>query len=237
MDGLERPLALGTRLAAQGDLSEVLAGPGELWEGTSPPALDELLHVAMGFPGALAPHGEPAVGVLVVGIVLALLARVVDRRLRSDLTGAKVDPPAALDRVALEEAGRLLEVNGKRAQHGCGPTVERRVELVGEIVVAFPCALSQLPGGAPGELGGARHALGQQDDRPVTRELRQLGPARLRQCDDGTLAVRTEDGASKSDPAVVDPAHPRQPGASRSWRRRQVCQWGLSSPVAAPGCS
>ena len=70
--------------------------------------LDEVLHVAVRGLGALARHGEPAVGVIVVGILLAHLAGVVDRRLRPDLAGAKVDPPAAMDRVALEDAGQLL---------------------------------------------------------------------------------------------------------------------------------
>ena len=70
--------------------------------------LDEVLHVAVGGLGALARHGKPAVGVLVVGIIAVLFAGVVDRRLRPDLPGAKVDPPAAIDRVALEDAGQLL---------------------------------------------------------------------------------------------------------------------------------
>jgi hypothetical protein len=56
--------------------------------------LDEVLHIAVGGPGALAPHGEPAVGVLVAGIIVALFVGVVDPGLRPDPPGAKVDPPA-----------------------------------------------------------------------------------------------------------------------------------------------
>ena len=124
----------------------------------------------------------------------------------------KVDPLAAVGCIALEDACQLLEVDGKRTQHGCRPVTERRVELLGEIVVAFPGALPQLPGTAPDRVGRFLHALGQDDEQPVTRELEQVVPGLLRQCDDDATTVRIEDGAPKSRSAIVGTPHQFQPG-------------------------
>jgi hypothetical protein len=134
---------------------------------------------------------------------------------------------------ASSSPGQLLEVDQKRTQHGCGPIAERRVELVGEIVVTLPGAFPQLLGAPPGQVGRSLHALGQREEEPVTRELEQLVPEPLRHCDDDASTVRIEDGTSKSNPTIVDTAHQLQLGRSRSSRRRRVRQSNLSSPVAA----
>ena len=49
-------------------------------------------------------------------------------------------------------------------------------------------------GAAPGQVGLSRRALGERDEQPVSRELEQLVPGPLRQCDDDALAVRIKDG-------------------------------------------
>ncbi len=174
--------------------------------------LDEVLHIAVGGLGALAPHGEPVVRVLVVGNHFSLFAGVVDRRLRPDLPGAKVDPAAAMGRVTLEDARQLLEVDGKRTQHGCGPVAERGVELVGEIVVARPGAPAKLLGAAPGQVGRSHRALGQREEESVTCELEQIAPETLRECDDDASTVPIADGAPKSRSAIVGTPHQFQPG-------------------------
>jgi hypothetical protein len=143
------------------------------------------------------------VGVLVVGIFPVLLAGVVDRRLRPDLAGAKIDPPAAVDRIALEDGCQLLEVDRKRAQHRCGPLAERGVELVGEIVIARPGAPAKLLGAVPGQLGSFLYALSQREEESITPELEHLAPEPLRECGDAS-PVLNEDGAPKSCSAIVD---------------------------------
>jgi len=68
---------------------------------------------------------------------------------------------------------------------------------------------------APDRIDGPHtslHALGQRDEQPVTRDLEQIAPEPLRECDDDASTVPIADGAPKSRSAIVGTPHQFQPG-------------------------
>jgi hypothetical protein len=115
-------------------------------------------------------HRQPAIRI-VVGLVVPGLSGVVDRRLRPDLAGAQIDPPAAVGRVALEDGGQLLEVHRKGAQHRCRLFAEGRVELFGKVLVALPASCAELRGALARQFGSPIDALCQSDQETVAGEL------------------------------------------------------------------
>jgi len=159
--------------------------------------------------GALAPHGEPAVGVLIVGVFPVLLSGVVDRRLRPDLAGAKIDPPAAVDRVACRarrRAGRrdrrrLLRRAHKAARRSAGPA--RKLPL----------------------------RPSQREEESITSELQHLAPEPLRECDDAS-PVLSEDGASKSRSAIVRTPHQFKPGTVTVRGAGRRVRWATATALA-----
>jgi len=79
-------------------------------------------------------HPQPVLLVLELFVVLVIVVR----RVMPDLAGEKVDPPAAPDRIALQDRRELLEVYGERAKVARVP-----LECVRELSIALKPAPAQ----------------------------------------------------------------------------------------------
>jgi len=150
---------------------------------------DEPLHVPVAIPGALAVHPEPLIRIVrLVLVLLADLHRIVDGRLRPYLTGRQVDAPAAVRRVAFQDAGQLVEVHRQRAKIRYRAASQQRVELISQNDVTLPVPFPELGHHAARRLGSTISALLERGQHPVSEHLQAvLQGDRTRQLHDGRV--------------------------------------------------
>jgi hypothetical protein len=91
-----------------------------------------------------------------------------------DLTGPDIDPAPDAERVDLEEAGQLLEIDGQGAQHRCRSAAELSLKLVGQLIIPLPASLPEADHEFASQLGGSVHALHDGRDEAVASQLQRI---------------------------------------------------------------
>ena len=132
-------------------------------------------------------HRQPPLRIINGPLVfLSGLQGVIDRRLRPHLTGPDIDAAPDAERVALEDAAQLLEVDGQAAQHRRRPAAELSLKLVGQLIIPVPPSLPQADHEFASQLGGPVHALHDRREDAVASQLQRLiiGADATQQLDD-----------------------------------------------------
>ena len=99
---------------------------------------------------------QPPLGV--IGAVLVFLPGfkgVFDRCLRADLARRQVDAPTAVEWVAFEDVGQLVEVDWEWPQHRRGAAAQLSIELVGQLIIAGPVSLPEQSNDPASEFGSS----------------------------------------------------------------------------------
>ena len=145
---------------------------------------------------------QPPLGTITgVLVFLSGLHGIFDRCLRPDLTGPDIDAAPDAERVALEDAGQLLEIDGQAAQHRRRPAAELSLKLLGQLTIPLPAPLPQADHELVSQLGGSVHALHDRRDDAVASQLQRIiiGADAAEQVDDSpsvtTIYRRPQGGA------------------------------------------
>jgi hypothetical protein len=118
---------------------------------------------------------QPPLGIITgVLVFLSGLQGVFDRRLRPHLTGRDIDAAPDAERVALEDAGQLLEIDGQGAQRRCRSAAELSLKLVGQLIIPLPASLPEPDHESTSQLGGSVHALHDGRDETVASQLQRI---------------------------------------------------------------
>ena len=118
---------------------------------------------------------QPPLGIINgVLVLLPGLQGVIDRCLRPHLTRPDIDAPPDSERVAFEDAGQLLEVDGQSAQPRRRPAAELSLKLLGQLIIPLPASLPQADHEIASQLGGSVHALHDGRDDAVASQLQRL---------------------------------------------------------------
>lgn len=71
------------------------------------------------------------------------------------------------ERVAFEDAGQLLEIDGQRPQHRRRAAAQQRINLIGQLIIPSPASLAQRSHELTSQLGGSVHTLHERSDQTV----------------------------------------------------------------------
>jgi hypothetical protein len=161
-----------------------------------------------------------------VGDILDL-PRVVDRGPVPDLAGPHIDPSAAVDRIAFEDRGKLVEVDRQRSSHRYCST-ECRVKLFGEIIVSVPAACAERVDAVGTDLDCMLDVADDRSQHALAYELQRVvaHPAGSHAGDD-RHAVAAVNGATKRSSPV---AFGHQPIFLAAWTAGCRAQPGTTAP-------
>jgi hypothetical protein len=132
-------------------------------------------------------HRQPPLQIITgVLVLLPDLQDVLDRCLRPHLTTPEIDAAPDAERVALEDAGQLLKIDGQRPQHRRRFAAEPGLNLVGYLIIPVPASLAQADHEFASHLGGSVHALHNGRDQALARQLQRIiiGANAAQQLDD-----------------------------------------------------
>ena len=93
---------------------------------------------------------------------------------RAHLTAPDIDPASDAHRVAFEDAGQLLEVDGQGAQHRCRSAAELSLKLVGQLIIPVPASVPEANHELASQLRGSVHALHDGSDDAVASQLQRI---------------------------------------------------------------
>ena len=99
---------------------------------------------------------------------------VIDRCPRPHLTGLDIDAAPDAERVALEDAGQLLEVDGQGAQHRYRPAPELSLKLLGQLIIPLPASLPKANHEFASQLRGSVRALDDGRNDAVASQLERI---------------------------------------------------------------
>ena len=145
---------------------------------------------------------QPPLGIINgVLVFLSGLQGIFDRCLRPHLTSPDIDAPPDSERVAFEDAGQLLKVDGQGAQDRCRSAAELSLKLLDQLIIPIPTSLPETDHESASQLGGSVHALHDGRDHAVASQLQSIiiGADAAEQLDDSpsvtTIYRRPQSGA------------------------------------------